>query len=53
MERLIPAAIASAGTLAGLLIAAGRPADVVVPLLIALAGALALRLQGGRSRTGH
>ena len=53
MERLIPAAIATAGTVDGLMIAAGRPADVVVPLLVALAGAFALRLQGSRSRTGN
>jgi len=52
MERLIPFAIAAAGTLAGILIAAGRPADVVTPLLVALAGVVALRLQGGRTRRG-
>lgn len=51
MERLLSLAIATAGVLAGLLIATGRVADVVVPLMVALGGAVALRAQHGRSRT--
>ncbi len=44
-DRLLSLAIAAAGCLAGLLIATGHVADVVAPLLIALAAAAALRLQ--------
>lgn len=43
MENAPSLAIAATGVIAGLLIATGHVADVVTPLMLAMAGAFALR----------
>ncbi|MCB1906612.1 MAG: hypothetical protein KDH15_04525 [Rhodocyclaceae bacterium] len=51
MDRLLSAAIACAGVVAGLLIATGHVADVAAPLIVAVAAAAGWRLQRRGTRS--